>query len=171
MIVRGDGEGTGISGPLLEELRNGRRYGDEAFVLYDNGVAVAVASAHFHTERKNAWTPYVNWVVVWTRPESRLRGHGRALSDFIRAEARARGCVRLRSIAASREGVAFHYSLGDRMWGRTREGTVLVDTPLDARDFPDGIPIEARSVTSRPAPLSTAEIRVLLRTPLLYDGV
>ena len=112
---------VGVRGPLLGELRNGRRYGDESFVAPEDGAGeqgepVAVASAHFHTVRKNVWTPYVNWVVAWTRPDRRLRGHGRALSDFIRAEALRRGCVRLRSVAASRDGVAFHLALGDLLW-------------------------------------------------------
>jgi GNAT superfamily N-acetyltransferase len=129
------------------------------------GEPVAVASAHFHTVRKNVWTPYVNWVVAWTRPDRRLRGYGRALSDFIRAEALRRGCVRLRSVAASRDGAAFHLALGDLLWARTPTSVILVDSPLDARAFPLGPPISVRAWST--APLSREE--VLRAGPLRYD--
>lgn len=161
----------GFDGPLREELENGRRYGDRTFTLVLGGVPLAVASAHFHQERKNAWTPYVNWVVAWTRPDVRRRGYGRALSDFLRAEARARGCVRLRSVAASLEGVAFHVALGDALWARSSAGTILVDSPLDGRPFPRATPASVRAVTSRLEPLSPAELAPLLREPLLYREV
>jgi len=158
---------TGVRGPLLLELENGRQYGDEEFVALEDGEPVAVASAHFHTIHKNVWTPYVNWVVAWTRPDRRRRGHGRALSAWIREEALRRGCVRLRSVAASRDGAAFHLALGDLLWARTPAGVLLVDSPLDGRMFPPGPPISVRKWTERAEPLSRAE--VLSGDPLLYD--
>jgi GNAT superfamily N-acetyltransferase len=162
-------EQVGVRGPLLEELRNGSRYGDEVFVVIVDEEPVALASAHFHVEHKNAWTPYVNWVVAWTRPDSRRRGYARALSGFIRAEARRRGCVRLRSAIGSREGLALHAAIGDLVWGwDPKSGMLLVDTPLDfARVFPRATPISVRRATTRLEPLDPIEIAL---GPLLpYD--
>jgi GNAT superfamily N-acetyltransferase len=150
----------------------GQRYGDETFAVLVDGDVVAFASAHFETQRKNRWTPYVNGVTAYTAPEHRRRGYAKALGLFLEREGRARGCVRFRSMCGSHLGAMLHMSLGHDFWGLTTGRMLAVDSPLVHAVWPEATPISVRRTTDRLQPLSRAELlSVLGNTSLRYDPV
>jgi len=158
---------SGFDHPVVVEAMLGEIYRDEAFAVIEDGAAVAFASAHFESERKNAWTPYVNWVTAYTQREYRRRGYAKALGRHIEAEALKRGCKRLRSMAGSHLGVLLHLSLGHQAWGVSADRYVAFDTPLVAGSWPASTPISVRRTTTRTDPLTKAEVLDILGKNIL----
>jgi hypothetical protein len=99
--------------------------------------------------RKNAWGKYINWYLSYTIPSERFKGHATSLALHVEQLAVEHGYSRLKSLAGYYPGVRLHMRMGHHFWGIGKGGALIVDTPISAETFPDGIPIEARNALDK----------------------
>jgi GNAT superfamily N-acetyltransferase len=72
-----------------------RPEGYRLLASFDEGDATAAAVVGFRTCNSLAWGHYLYVDDLSTRPDARRRGHGRALLDWLLAEAKRLGCDQL----------------------------------------------------------------------------
>jgi len=128
-----------------------------------DGTVRSVAVLAVGTRKKNAWGPYANWYAAHTLPAHRYQGRATRLNRMLLDDARAKGCVRVKSLIQSYAGVRLHWRLGHDFWGVTEKGYIQVDSPLDRSSaWPSTTPEQARSVTDRVQPLTPTELAAVL---------
>lgn len=111
--------------------------GDECFAAYVDERPVSMACVRFNTRKTKGVGPYCTLDFIYTKPSERGNGYARQLLDYVKAEAKERGCTRLKSLAGTPEGRALQRSAGHVFWGEE-----TVDTPLTERV--EGIPPYAK---------------------------
>lgn len=84
-------------------------------VFDDNLAEDAVAVAGFRIARNLAWGRYLYVDDLVATPESRGRGHGRALMEWLRAEARLAGCCQLHLESGTQRHDAHRFYLASGM--------------------------------------------------------
>lgn len=134
---------------------------------------VTINVSYFGKRKKNAWMPYMNFYIAFTRIDQRRRYHAYHLAQHVRELAIKNGCIRLKSMACTVMGVRFHQKFNDQFWAlNTKENVLLVDTPLVNIPFPtDTTPIEVRPWTDRLTPMTNEEIEAILSKGLKYDCI
>jgi GNAT superfamily N-acetyltransferase len=154
-LVNRDKDSTAVLAPWSVLHGRDPKYPSNLYALFLYDQAVSWNATYFSRGRKkNGWGRYVNFHLAFTLPEFRRRGYATELARFVEAQAVAQGYHRLKSLCQTYAGYRLHRKLGHHFWGlqgtyhdgRVREGNgkLLIDTPLLEREFPEGVPIEAR---------------------------
>lgn len=136
-----------------------------AWVLFDSsGVPLSINHTAFGKRKKNAWEPYANFYLAFTRPSCRKAGYASKLARHVETDAVERGCVRLKALAGTTPGLRLHLSLGHQLWAITDQREVVVDTPLvpDVPEWVGGRPPNARKWNERTVPYTPEELRAEL---------
>lgn len=119
--------------------------GASVYFLFDGTVPVSINATYFGQKKKNAWEPYANFLLAYTRLSHRRRGHAKELARHVLELAKTHGCRRLKSLAGTRLGARLHQSLGHQFWGVNKRMEAVVDSPLiDRTAFPEGVPASVR---------------------------
>ena len=105
------------------------------------GHPLSVAVAKAQNRKRGVWGRYATLTYAYTDWASRRQGLAQQLCRAVLDET---GADRIKSLAASRQGLELHRSLGHQFWGLNEEGKVIVDSPLAAADL-EGVPPQVRS--------------------------
>jgi len=140
------------------------RFGATVFGFRHEGKLISINATYFgRSKRKNAWGRYVNNYEALTLPPYRRQHFALTLARHVEAKAIAEGYSRLRSLAGSWMGVAYHVRQGHEMWGISPKGhEIIVDTRLCPVAVPNGVPERARSIGPDLFPMETKHIQMAL---------
>jgi hypothetical protein len=127
---------------------------------------VTLNISHFGKQKRDVWTPYMNFYTTFTRMDVRRRGYASHLYTYLRDKAIAVNCLRVKSLAGTTLGLRFHQAFKDQIWAWTDRNSMMIDSPLvDPSRFPvNTTPIAARKWTRSPQPMTNDEIEHSLQT-------
>lgn len=139
------------------------------WVGFVNGSPVTLHAAHLGKKKDNAWTPYANSYIAFTRMSERRKGHASELFLHVRKIATEHGCVRMKALIGTTLGVRFHQHFRDHIWAVNDRHMLVVDTPLvDSTKFPaEATPMSVRPLTNRTTPMSPEEVQEVLDSYVL----
>lgn len=140
--------------------------GGEVWGVFDDGatlVGLQVARLGSSRGRPGAWGRYVNHYALYTRPECRGQGYGRAAAQEL-WERWAALYDRVKALAGSPGGWGVFAALGARPWGLTEAGELIIDEALPGHAEPAGVPPNVLRYDTD-ARLSDAELTAALTDP------
>lgn len=154
--------------PVLVDLRRDVFRGGRVWVAYRDEVPVALNCSRIGKRNSNIWEPYVAWWGNYTMPNERNKGHSTALWKRVEKVALAAGCKRVNSLAGSAAAVGLYNKLMFHLWGKTENGEVYMDSPLQGFE---GHYRWADSPPKAPHPqrLTQREIKAIIKEGLKYD--
>jgi len=116
---------------LLDEAHINTELGAETFILQDDsGKTVSVNQTRISKSKSSIWRPYANFHLAYTVIGQRRKGYAKTLLRIVHDYAVKNGCRRMKSLAASKEGLSLHLSVYHKFWGRTSNNEICIDTPL-----------------------------------------
>jgi GNAT superfamily N-acetyltransferase len=144
--------------------------GVKVIVAYDGDQGVSLNIIHAGKRKKNVWEPYANFYTAWTLPSYRRQGWATELYRHREQECIEYGCRRLKALAGTRLGAAFHRSLNHPMWCSTDKDELCVDYALISDvEWPNSTPIGVRKYTDVTEPLEPSEVERRMSTGLRFD--
>lgn len=142
------------------------------YVGYVKDEPVTLNATTFGKRKPNAWSPYMNGYIAFTKVDKRRCGHALELVYHVKKLAVESGCLRVKGLAGTVLGLRFHQRQGDQFWAWTDRDSIMVDSPLvePSRFPPNATPIAARKWTNRLEPFSSEELEEIVRTKTFgYD--
>ena len=155
--------------PILVDLRRDVWRGSGAVAMLDDkGWPLGLQVSHIGKRHSSIWEPVLNWHGVYVMPKARRQGIAEALFREVESRALREGCRRIKSLAGSSAGLAFHKYMGHDCWGPTPNGEVYVNSalPFEGAEelYRDQVPPQAPS-----AKMGDAEIDRYIKEGLRYD--
>lgn len=136
------------------------------YVGFVDDEPVTLNATTFGKRKPNAWSPYMNGYIAFTKVSERRKRYALTLVEHVKKLAVAAGCLRVKGLAGTVLGTRFHARQGDQFWAFTDRRSLMVDSPLvDPSRFPQNVtPIAARKWTQRITPMTMEEVEEIIRT-------